>query len=841
MRTWCTSLFVLSLAFVARADDARQPVSHFTPPRARTQRVPPHDYDLQHVALDLDVDFRGLTFRGKVVNELAPTIDDLTSIALHCGRGLDVQSCTVAGREAAFTRDGDVLKVMVKPPLRRGEVVPVAVRYSGGKAGKGFYWIKADTPSRDHAGFYTEGQPDRNRNWIPTWDYPDDFATTETRVTVPADWYVVGNGVLDSDKTDASGGRRTFHWRLDRPHATYLLSLAAGPFDIKTERWQGVPLMYLVPRGKGRLIGPTFSHTSNMLEFFSTVTGVDYPWPKYAQTAVPDYRGGIENVSATTISARALSDGRGGPFASDTLVSHELAHQWFGNMVTCKDWGQLWLNEGFAMFFEALYFEHSRGRAEYDHFIDDMAREYFTESRGYQRPLATDVFDEIGSMWDKHTYAKGATVLHMLRRKLGDRAFFAGVRHYLTKYRHAPVSSDDFRSAMSDATGVDLGQFFDQWVHRPGHPVLDYTWRWDGPGHQVILTVAQEQATKGGAPPFELGAVVGLILGGRVDRSTIKLDRARQELRVAAQTRPDAVLLDPDHDLLREVPTLHWAAEEVPSILKHAPHAVDREEAMRRMLEGTPTEDAVTAVAEAIRADGGRFPVFRSLAALGDLKREALRQLLRAQLEHASQNRRAEAILALGRLVKDEDDVRILRTLINAEEPDTVVGAALTTLATWDATGNRDAFREVAVGRDMEDGVRLIALDALARARAEGGRDHPDPEPQTTRAMSEFLADVGAGTKDSPRMTPEVREFLIPRFSNGTKRILEKLGSIQLLGMDRVRLQINGSDIDRVYYYKLEGEGSSLYYIFRLKPDDRVADIDILPAPAVMRRGRGLH
>ena len=238
---------------------------------------------------------------------------------------------------------------------------------------------------------------------------------------MPADWYVVGNGMLVSDRLDAGGTKRTFHWRMDRPHATYLLSLAAGPFDIQTEQWRGVPLMSLVPRGQGRLIEPTFAHTREMIEYFSTVTGVDYPWPKYAQAAVPDYRGGVENISATTIAARALSDGRGSPFASDTLISHELAHQWFGDLVTCKDWGQLWLNEGFAMFFEALYLEHSRGGAEYDHFIDDIANEYFSESRSYRRPLATDFYDEIGSMWDRHTYAKGAVVLHMLRHKVGDR------------------------------------------------------------------------------------------------------------------------------------------------------------------------------------------------------------------------------------------------------------------------------------------------------------------------------------------------------------------------------------------------------------------------------------
>ena len=214
------------------------------------------------------------------------------------------------------------------------------------------------------------------------------------------------------------------------------------------------------------------------------------------------------------------------------------------------------------------YLEHTRGRAYYDHAIHGLMSGYIQDSRRFKRPLATRVYRDAAAVFDSHAYGKGAAVLHTLRRRLGEKAFFGGIRHYLTRNRHRPVDSHDLCSALTEASGIDLERFFDQWVFRPGHPVLDYRWRWDDAARQVILTVRQTQDTGDGTPIYAIDATVGLIGADGMARAKVWLDRAEQEVRLEAGSKPDAVLLDPDHDFLREIPTLHSSAEELPSILR---------------------------------------------------------------------------------------------------------------------------------------------------------------------------------------------------------------------------------------------------------------------------------
>jgi aminopeptidase N len=210
---------------------------------------------------------------------------------------------------------------------------------------------------------------------------------------------------------------------MSQPHATYLISLCAGIFDIRRSRWKAVPLLYVVPKGRAHQINESFGETPTMLDFYSRITGVPYPWPKYAQTASFEFGDGMENVSATTFSEQLLADPREGRGSMTGAVAHELAHQWFGDLVTCKDWSDFWLNEGFANFFRSLYMEFSRGKQVYDQEIADAVRQYLSESRRYKRPIVTHFYSKNLDVYDQHSYKKGALVLHMLRRRLGDETF----------------------------------------------------------------------------------------------------------------------------------------------------------------------------------------------------------------------------------------------------------------------------------------------------------------------------------------------------------------------------------------------------------------------------------
>jgi aminopeptidase N len=808
------------------------PPNPFAPPLAKIQYSPDRDYDLLHVAVVLNIDYEKRLFSGEVVNRLAPLREGLGEIVLDCGKNLDVEACALGGRPAAFTRSGDKLRIAVPKPFDRGTAVSVTVRYGGHENSDGFHWIRPVPSDPQRKGFWTIGQPDRNRTWVPTWDYPNDFATFETTVTVPEDWYVVGNGALASNVLNPSGKTRTYHWVADQPCATYLLSLTAGPLDIMTAEWRGVPLIYTAPKGKGGLLAETFGETPALLAFYSDLFGVPYPWPKYAESAMYDGSGGMENVSATLFGDDILGDKRRMAGGGSGVAAHELVHQWFGDLVTCENWGEIWLNEGFAILFGQLaYAEHWLGPNEFDHWLEGFIQGYIAESRRYKHPLSTRVYSSPSDMFDNHSYLKGGAVLHTLRRSLGGTAFIQGIRHYLAKHRNAPVDSHDLCRAMTEATGINIEPFFDQWVYKPGHPVLDYTWSWDDRAGEVILTVKQIQDIKDGTPIYALDASAGFITAGKVTRRKFRIDKPQQDLRLKIPNRPDAVLLDPDHDFLREIPALHWAVEELPHLMNNAPNAVDRQEAMVRLLGGTVNPETLGIIVQALRADLGLFPVFRTLEKLGALRRAELRPFYREELRHASIQRRAQAILALGKLAKDPADAQEMRRLISDQEPYEVVRAAIKVLRDWDAPGNQDIFAKAVGVAPADPVIRFMALDALAKAEAAHGKPVLDADRNETRLMESRLADISRGVTVSPLLTEGMRSLAArPDVMASVAGWLKDQKSFIFLAREsapKEGLVRRGAKVERMLVFEMETGQRLIYLVFYLTADGKLADLDV--------------
>jgi aminopeptidase N len=661
--------------------------SPFAPPAATLQYAPNRDFDLQHLKVELDIDWPNKKFTGASTNTVAPLRDALIVLHFHAGKNIEVKTAESGGKSLTFTRDGDLLAVTFPAPLAKGKPLQVRFTYTGGAIqgggfgqGDGFHWMLPSEQNKEKQGFWTQGETAGNREWAVTWDYPNDLTTTETITTVPADWSVVSNGL--PQKETVKNGRRTSHWKMPQPHATYLMALVAGPFDIKKDKWRDVPLWYVVPKGYADKIDASFSDTPDMLEFFSKITGVKYPWPKYAQNAMYDFGGGMENVSSTTLGMGNLTDFRSGFRGMASLNSHELAHQWFGDLVTCKDWGEVWLNESFAEYMQGLYFEHSRGKSAYEREIDGNIRAYLGEAQRYKRPVSTNLYANPEVMFDSHTYPKGAAILHTLRRQLGDAAFFGGIKKYLTEHRHQPVEWEDLCRAFTDFSGINCEPFFQQWILKPGHPVLEYSWRWDESAKEVVVTVKQTQDTSDGTPIYTIPTKLGLIRES-LNRVPVTLNATEQIIRVKATSKPAAVLLDPDHDFLRELKH-DFAAEELLAILKHAPVGLDQTVAMQTLLSDGASDEAVAAMAALAKADASRFPALGSLDALGRLDREDLRPLWRSLLTHLSESRRGDAIRALGKLKHDPADAKLLIAMLTEKETYSNCSAIASTLDIWD-------------------------------------------------------------------------------------------------------------------------------------------------------------
>lgn len=685
----------------------QQTLGPFHPERSVPRYAPDRTFDLQHVKVEIQVDYPRREFTGRAVSTFKPLRDGLTEVVLHAGEELQISSVTLDGRPATFRRAKEDL-VLQGSAWTVGQTYTVEIKYrstnqQGGGFGDegGFHWIESDGDP-DRIGFWTQGETTYNRRWAPTWDYPNDFATSETITTVPKGWTVVGNGKLVSEKS--SGAQTTWHWKMDQPHATYLISLVGGPLSVKKDKWRGKDLWYVVPKGREHLIENSFDDTKAMLDCFSEHFG-EYPYVKYAQNAMYDFGGGMENISASTLGAGSLSDAREGYRRMAGLNAHELMHQWFGDLVSCYDWGETWLNEGFATYGEAVYAGAAHGQAAYDLEIADNFNSYIGASRRYIRPMATKHRPNDDIMFDSHAYPKGSAILHTLRREIGDEAFFRGVRTYLDRHRHQPVTTSQLWRAMTDGSGINVEPFFDQWIARPGHPVIEYSWT-PSPAGGVMVTVQQRQKTDLGVPIYRFKTRISVLSGGRVTDFPVVLNQATQSFQIPFSGSVDAVIFDGHRDFLAE--TQHeFGANELAAIVRSAPNASHRAQAFDQLLDGTISDATVALLAELIRADSGPITVFRDLEALVNLKRPDLLSLWRDQLGHPNPERQAWAARGIAAL---EPSPVTEALLLQAVERNTSFAAMQVGLDGLDAKKHEGLFRQQILADDHRERVGAFAL-----------------------------------------------------------------------------------------------------------------------------------
>ena len=716
---FCAALCAASLsASQAQQENPFKPM----PKKAQIERV--REYDLQNVELHLSILPEWRTLSGSVTETLASLSDNLKTITMDAGKAMTVTRCEINGASAKFTNEKEVLTITPSAPLKKDQAVSVQIAYFVKPSSNdtrdiggfipGIHWVEPDKfePERGLS-VWTQGETQDNHQWVPIYDYPNDKTTSEAFIEVPQSWYLVSNGSLEGITETPSLKTHTFHYKMTQPFATYLLSLVGGEMDVATDIWRDKPLIYAVPKGMGDTIAPSFGHTPDMLSFFSDRFGVPYAWPKYAQTGVWDFGGGMENVSATTLVAEALRDTRGAKGGMDGLNSHELGHQWFGDLITCRDWGNIWLNEGFATFMQMIYFEHSRGKDSYDYERFNAWRSYLNESRRYKRPIVTQFYPNPGAMFDSHTYPKGGLVIHALRHIMGDDAFFKAMGHYLQKCGYTSVSTKDMIAALEEGSGLKLQAFFDQWVYKPGHPVLKYDWNYDRTAKQVKLHISQKQDRSDGTPIYAIDLPIGLIVGKTVTVSTIALNKLEQDFNLPCADAPVSLLLDMNHNYpIEQVGRVH--SGEAEADLAFAPCGIDRVYAADELLKTAAGETRVLEWAATEPGSGAATEMIRDAA---KYRRESARAALRALLNHKDEERRAAAIVALGRLPKNAADQATLRGLVNDREPYFVVTESLNALSEQDADANLDTFRAALAMPSLRDQIAETAVYAMARCR----------------------------------------------------------------------------------------------------------------------------
>ncbi len=462
--------------------------------------------------------------------------------------GLSVTAVTDGdGRPLAFEHDEGVIEITLEDSISVGQLGEVVVSY-GGSPAKGLWFVNDLGAARsDVRHVFTQGECVDAHWWFPCLDYPSDRATSEIRVHMPSDWVAVAAGQR-IDLVEGSD-QRIEHWRMNTPHPVYLTTLCAGVFEQQEDDWDGIPLLYLSDPRYVEWMPASFSETGEILGYFSELTGKRYPYPKYAQVCVGNFPfGGMENISATTMTEGTLGDElsqRDG--TSVGLVAHEAAHQWFGDLITCNDWAEIWLNEGFATYLTNLYYERTRGADEFRIRMRDAQLSYTAADVGSQRrPTVHDFYkDPFDLFFDGKAYAGGASRLHLLRFELGDEAFFRGIQLYVSDNEGRSVSTEDLRDAMETASGRDLEAFFDQWLYGSGYPELLVSWSWDEALGQVDLEVEQIQDTDRGTPKV-FSFAVDVELRNAAGRSIHRLEVNEREenFTLASESLPVWVRFD---------------------------------------------------------------------------------------------------------------------------------------------------------------------------------------------------------------------------------------------------------------------------------------------------------
>ena len=736
--------------------------------------------NIKHIKLEVTLDFEKKRISGTATHRLSAIAGPLDRLEFDAAE-LEIRAVRAGsdGREpASFETSDGKLRIGLARALGAGEEIEIAIDYAG-QPRRGLYFVGPDQayPSKPVQA-WTQGEDEDSRYWFPCYDYPNNRTTSEVIATVPEKFTAISNGALLGSSLDGAAKTRTFHWRHDVPHSAYLITLAAGEFATIEDRAGSVPVTYYVAPGREEEARRAFGNTPKMIEFFERAIGVPYPYAKYAQVAVSDFIfGGMENTSATTQTADTLHDARAHlDFKSDPLVAHELAHQWWGDLLTCRDWAHAWLNEGFATYFEALWCEENLGADEFAWNLRQDREGYLDEDANrYRRPIVCNRYRTPIELFDRHLYEKGSLVLHMLRRVTGDDLFFKSLNLYCTRHRGANVITQDLQRAFEDTTGRNLDFFFDQWVYKEGHPEIEVSSSFDEKKKLLSLTVKQTHKTGDTiVSAFSFPVTIALMdAEGRETRHRVEIKDREQIFNFVLDKAPKAVRFDPEHDILKTLKHKR-GREALESELRHAPEAIGRAAAARELgIEGSP--QATAAIREAMLTDKFWGVQAEAAAALGAIRTTGALDALLEALNLPHPKARRAVVRALGNFRGDARAASALAAVAaGGDESYFVEAEALLALG---KTRDERAFAHLteALGRDSYlEAIRTHAIAGMAELRDERAIEVAREFSAYGRPPRARVAAIGtlarfAALKDNRRaeildfMTPlaEDREFMV--------------------------------------------------------------------------------
>ncbi|MGH9939676.1 MAG: M1 family aminopeptidase [Blastocatellia bacterium] len=716
---------------------------------------------IKHLKLDLRFDYERRSVEGAATLSLSPMNDGLTHFELDIaemaiknarltavekrGTGDLPKSSNQTGRQPGgqlvrrleFETHPEKLVIELDRSYTRNEQLTIEIEYACSPR-KGLFFVEPDEayPNKPRQ-IWSQGENEDAHWWFPCHDVTNQKMTTEMIATVKSNFFALSNGELIGVRDNNGEDTRTYHWSQSQPHPAYLVTIvigAIGEYETINDGYDGLPVDYYVYKDRVREGQRLFAATPGMIRFFEEKFGYAYPYPKYSQVLVDDFLfGAMENTSASTFTDRCLLDDHATlDLSYDDIVAHELAHQWWGDLVTCKDWSHIWLNESFATYSEYLWREHARGYTDARFALFQDFLTYLREDRAsHRRPIVFNRYRFSEDVMDRHVYEKGACVLDMLRWTMGDDAFFRTLAHYLNKHEFGNAETNDFKVAIEEATGQNLHWFFDQWLHGAGHPELEVSYEWRREQSLLKLSVKQVQTQESvDKPPVfrfpvEIEVVTvephEVIETERRAGYRVVVEKAEQDFYFPCESKPRMVLFDKGHRIPK---VMRFEKSEQESIfqLTRAEEAMDRARAARE-LSVYKGEEAVNALREVLLGDDFYGVRMAAAVSLGEIASESARTAVieAYRLSKDSHVRRACA-WALGNF-KDEEAINILGEALGKDESYYVAVAAARALANIGGDKPFDILRDSIPRKSWQEVIAAAIFHGFAQAKEKRAVD----------------------------------------------------------------------------------------------------------------------
>jgi aminopeptidase N len=691
-------------------------------------------HDLVHTKLEVEPIWEKQQLKGKATITLHPHFYPADSLQLNA-RSMDLHEVSLVNKGKRsyldYSYDSLILTIKLDRTYKRDENFTIYIAYTakpeelpeGGSTAitkdKGLYFINADGKDTEKPKqFWTQGETESNSAWFPTIDKTNQKMTQENYITVDTSFVTLSNGLLITSTKNADG-THTDYWKQSLPAAPYLTMIAASDFAVVKDKWRNIEVSYYLDKDYEKYARMIFGNTPEMIEHFSKVLGVDYPWEKYSQVVVYDYvSGAMENTTAVVHGTNMLQDSS--EFFDDNYedyLAHELSHHWFGNLVTIESWSNMTLNEGFANYAEYIWREYKYGRDDADMLQQLDMDGYIRVSKIKDSDLIRFDYADREDVYDAISYNKGGRVLHMLRKHVGDEAFYASLKLYLETHKYQTVEVHDLRLAFEKVTGEDLNWFFSQWFLNHGYPQLDINYSWNDTTKTETVTIEQKQDLDKN-PLYKIPLFVDVYYGGKTERKKITIERAKENFSWTLPSKPDLVNVDAERMLLSTINDTK-SRENYIFQFYNAPLYMDRYEALHKTstdytansAEGKMTEDALNDKYWNIR-----------LAALKNIgpqlkeNKERLKPTIIAMATKDNKSKvRAQAVKTLSKYFKDDVDA------ITVIENGLKESSNLVVTASFKAIYEKDKIRGLEVAKQFETSANGDILNAVGSFYKEEG------------------------------------------------------------------------------------------------------------------------